>query len=89
MAIGEKNELFSKLPGYSHRMVSEIFQESLGILLKKKKHMKNEIQSVEKRRPGSYLLYLETHVKRVVVCYMRKFCAMLWNTNLVLAVSRI
>ena len=34
-----------------------------------------------------YFIYLETHVKRVV--NMRKFCAMLWNKNLVLAVSRI
>ena len=34
-----------------------------------------------------YFIYLETHVKRMV--NMRKFCAMLWNKNLVLAVSRI
>ena len=34
-SIGEKNELVSYLPGYSHRMVSEILQESLGILIKK------------------------------------------------------
>ena len=35
--IGEKNELVSWLPGYSHRMMSEIFQESLGILIKRKR----------------------------------------------------
>ena len=37
---------------------------------------------------ASYFI-LEPHVKGLVVCYMRKFCAMPWNKNLVLAVSRI
>ena len=52
VAIREKNELVSYLPGYSHRMVSEILQESLGILIIKK-YIKNKTQKVEKRRSAS------------------------------------
>ena len=50
--IGEKNKLVSYLPGCSHRMVSEILQESLRILIKKE-YIKNETQTVEKRRSAS------------------------------------
>ena len=48
-------------------MVSEILQESLGILIIIKKYIKNETKTLEKRRPATYLLYLETDVKRVVI----------------------
>ena len=51
-------------------MVSEILQESLRIHKEYiKEYIKNETQTVEKRPTcASLLLYLETHVKRVVVC---------------------
>ena len=51
--IGEKNELVNQLPGHSHRMASEIRQESLGILIIKKEYIKNEKVTVEKRMPTS------------------------------------
>ena len=70
-------------------IVSEILQESLGILIIKKEYIKNETQTVVKRRPAGLLLYLETHVNRMIACYMRTFCAILWNKGLVLAISRI
>ena len=85
--IGEKNELVSWLPGYCFRMMFEIPQESLGILIKKE-YIKNETQVVEKRKLASYLFSLENHIKRVLCC-MRKFCIMPWGKNLVLPVSRI
>ena len=34
-------------------MVSEILQERLGILVIKREYIKNETQTVEKRRPAS------------------------------------
>ena len=46
-------------------------------------------QSKKEGLLASQVLYLENHVKRVVVCCMIMFCAMLWNKNLVLPLSRM
>ena len=52
------------------RMMSEILQQNVGILANKKKEcMKNETQTVRKRKPGSYLICLETHDDNVLCCY--------------------
>ena len=51
-------------------MMSEILQQNVGILANKKKEcMKNETQTVRKRKPGSYLICLETHDDNVLCCY--------------------
>ena len=51
-------------------MMSEILQETLGILIKKE-YLKNETQAIEKRKPAINSLYLETNVKERGMLYER------------------
>ena len=51
-------------------MMSEILQETLGILIKKE-YLKNETQTIEKSKPATYSLYLETNVKERGMLYER------------------
>ena len=56
-------------------MVSEILQERLGILVIKREYIKNETQTVEKRRLlASYLLSALFGNPRKESGNMRKFC---------------
>ena len=56
--------------------------------MKKKEYMTNETQTVEKKK-DCQLVTLFRNPRKESMLYMTRFCAMLWNKNLVLAVSRI
>ena len=64
--------MVSWLPDYNYRMMTEILQERLGILIKKRKRMKHK--QMKKESLLSYSPYLETQVKESGMLYEKVLC---------------
>ena len=72
--IGEKNEL---VPNYSHRLVSETLQESLGILMKNRIHKEWDTQLKKEGLLASYFIFKNPRKESSSMLYEKVLCFVL------------